>query len=118
MVIRDVKIVAGASLSETFTVRDHAIVGLLTPGTLETGTVALNVLACIHEGGAPVSAVTCSGTQIAYTVVAATSQYVSAVGQDMVSAPLVQLQAVDSSNVAKAQTGAATIRVVLRRLFN
>lgn len=118
MIIRRVKIEAGASKTEAFEAKGLCIVGIQTPASMTALTAALNVLACAEAGGTPVAAVTTSGTQVSFAVNPAASQFISAVGQDMVAAPVLQLQAVDSSGTAKVQSAPVTITVMLRRYLS
>ena len=113
MIVKQVKIAAGASLSDKFSVPDYCIIGIQAPATLTALTVGLDLLACVYEAGTPVKAVTTSGSQITYTVDPAAATFITTVGQDRVKAPLYQLQTVDASGTAKAQTVQVVFQVLL-----
>ena len=113
-----VPIANNASLSSTFSVPGYVPVAIQTDGALTSGTAGVDLLACASPTGTPLAALTTSGNQITATVVAATAQYVSLVGQDMVVAALYQLHAVDSSGAAKTQSPASSIVVVMRRYLS
>ena len=115
MLIKYVTIPITASKSETFRSQGMSILSVQHANDLTALTTALNVLACTEEDGTPVAAKTSSGTQIAYAVDNDAAEFISTVGEDKVTAPLLQFEAVDASNVAKAQTAAVTLKVVLAK---
>jgi hypothetical protein len=115
LIVLTVPIALSASLSSTFSVPGYVPVAIQTSGALTATTVGLDLLAASSATGTPVAAVTSSGNQISFTCVAGTAQYVSLVGQDMVVAPLYQLQAVASNGAAVVQNPASTVVVVMRR---
>jgi hypothetical protein len=117
MITKEITVAAGASLSNTFESRNYCIVAIQTTGALTTGTTGLVLLACADGTSTPIVAVS-NGTAIVWAVVAATAQYLTTVEKDMVKAPLLQLQCVDSTGAAKAQTNAATFKVVMAKYLS
>lgn len=104
---------AGANVADAFSTQGHAIVGIVMPAAWTAAVIGIE--ASVDSGKTWNTAY--SNVSLFEQSLAQASSFIAFPFPDKIAAPDVRLKSVDATNVAVNQVAAATIIVILSRLF-
>ena len=110
-------IAAGASLSGAVYLNGRALLGVSNPAALEAGTVKYIVLVCSTEAGTYQQIKDKDGNAVYLLAADGASGYLDGIGQ-VVGWTWIKLQALNSSDVAVAQTAAVSGTLIVGKVLS